>query len=259
MSHMKLYWSNYLLFLFSLLVIYLVSFAKLDSEANARIDSSFKQSLGVFATAKALNGIISVAQGTEVGFFVTVSVGEILDPVNDLVERFSWVMLASLTSLGIQKILMNVAVFKGFEILLIFSLVVLNMLFLLKTKKYQKGSQFFFKFTILLIVLKFSIPIMAMANEYVYVNFIKQNYNIEVSQKIVDITGDRIDQLSKKETSIFSAKYYKEKRAQFEKFVSTATKHIVDLIIVFIFQTMLFPILFLWLLYRLIVYLFSFT
>ena len=54
--------------------------------------------------------MISVAQGTEiavhpVGVGMTFSVGEILDPLNDLVERFSWLVLAATTSLGTQMLI----------------------------------------------------------------------------------------------------------------------------------------------------------
>ena len=40
------------------------------------------------------------------GVGVTLSIGELLDPFNDMVERFSWVMLLTSVSLGIQKILL---------------------------------------------------------------------------------------------------------------------------------------------------------
>ncbi len=168
---MQKYRFNIIVFVLSVLAVYLATFAKIDLDAKDRIDNSFHQALGVFATAKALNGVISLAQGTEIGPpGVTISIGEILDPINDLVERFSWVMLASLTSLGMQKILLNVVVYKGFTVLLVASLVLLNILYLLKAKKCKQSQVMFFKFTMLLLVLRFSIPMMTIANEFVYVN-----------------------------------------------------------------------------------------
>ena len=91
---------------FVLLVIAL-SFT-IDENAKKLIDESFKQAVIVFGSAKALNGVISLAQGTELDLpFVVIAIGEILDPINDLVEQFSLIMLVSLISLGIQKILLN--------------------------------------------------------------------------------------------------------------------------------------------------------
>lgn len=47
-----------------------------------------------FALVRGLNGVIALIQGTEVvvspaGMGLTLTVGEILDPINDLAERFS--------------------------------------------------------------------------------------------------------------------------------------------------------------------------
>lgn len=252
-SNIKNHWAKGVIFVLSLFVIYLTTFAKFDVNAHNRIDASFKQALGVFATAKALNGVISLVQGTEIGPpGVTISIGEILDPINDLVERFSWIMLASLSSLGIQKILMNIVIFNGFEILLILALIGSNVFLFIKQKKYQKNKNLFFKFTILLIFLRFSIPFMSMANEFVYVNFVKQDYNIEQSQRVIDNAKNDISKFDDKEASYFSTNYYKNKIAEFKTVASNAADRIVDLIIVFIFQTMLFPIVFLWFLYKII-------
>ena len=80
----------------------------IDDNAKKLVDESFKQAVIVFGSAKALNGVISLAQGTEINLpFVVVAIGQILDPINDLVEQFSLIMLASLVSLGIQKILLR--------------------------------------------------------------------------------------------------------------------------------------------------------
>jgi hypothetical protein len=81
--------------------------------ADAYVDEGLKRSLISFASARALNGVISVLQGTELavqpfGFGVSLTVGEILDPVNDLVETFSSVMLTASVAFGIQKLLLAI-------------------------------------------------------------------------------------------------------------------------------------------------------
>ncbi|MEE2892511.1 MAG: hypothetical protein VX766_10270 [Pseudomonadota bacterium] len=84
----------------------------LHDQGGARIDAMFTRALATFAAARALNGAISVVQGTEValqpaGVGVTLTVGQALDPLNDLVERFSWVMLAATAALGTQSVLLE--------------------------------------------------------------------------------------------------------------------------------------------------------
>ena len=82
----------------------------LDEVASVRTHAALQRALVTFALTRTLNGAISVAQGTELAFEpagvgVVVSAGEILDPLNDLVEQFSWLALLAATSLGIQIML----------------------------------------------------------------------------------------------------------------------------------------------------------
>ena len=78
-----------------------------DDTAESYADEALKRALVTFAAARTLNGVISVVQSTEVGVGVTVAVGQILDPVNDLIERFSGVMLVAASSLGLQNVMLG--------------------------------------------------------------------------------------------------------------------------------------------------------
>ncbi|WP_024954836.1 hypothetical protein [Sulfurospirillum arcachonense] len=257
MEIIKKSWDKILVLFLSILVVYLSVFSNIDEKTDSRIDISFKQAVSVFASAKALNAAISLVQGTEVGPpGVTITIGEVLDPINDLVEQFSWVMLASLTSLGIQKILMNIVTCNGFDIVLICILFMANVVYFYKDK--LKG-RLFFKFTFVLIFLRFSIPFMSYANEYVYVNFVEQEYSVKVSQNIVHNAKEKIDKFDDSKASYFSSSYYKKKLLDFERLIESTGQHIVDLIIIFLFQTILFPLLFLFVLYKFVIYLFNFN
>ncbi|WP_419676079.1 hypothetical protein ACN2CX_04480 [Aliarcobacter butzleri] len=116
-----------ILLLFSLIVFFLASSFTIDESAKKMVDESFKQAVIVFGSAKALNGVISLAQGTEINLpFVVVAIGQILDPINDLVEQFSLIMLASLVSLGIQKILLNFVTNEIFNYILFAFIIIFN-------------------------------------------------------------------------------------------------------------------------------------
>jgi hypothetical protein len=85
----------------------------LDKIADTTLQPTFQRALLTAAIARGLNGVISVAQGTEiaiqpVGVGVTITAGQILDPLNDLVERFSWLSLAASASLGMQMLLAEI-------------------------------------------------------------------------------------------------------------------------------------------------------
>lgn len=78
----------------------------LDDVGRETAEQAFSRALVTFAIARTLNGVISVAQGTEVavepaGVGVNFAPGEVLDPINDLVERFSSVMLVATSVLGV--------------------------------------------------------------------------------------------------------------------------------------------------------------
>lgn len=88
--------------------------SSLDIAASDATTEKFKRALAVAAIARGFNGVISVAQGTEVaiqpvGVGVTLTLGEILDPLNDLVERFSLLALMASIALGAQLTLGEMA------------------------------------------------------------------------------------------------------------------------------------------------------
>lgn len=86
----------------------------LDQPAADYLDRTLKRTLVTFAVARALNGSISMLQDVDlsvspVGVGVTLSPGELLDPINDLLEQFSSILLLASISLGVQKILLTVS------------------------------------------------------------------------------------------------------------------------------------------------------
>lgn len=85
----------------------------LERSADSRLSATLERALVTAAVARGLNAVISVAQGTElavqpIGVGITITAGEILDPLNDLVERFSWLALVASASLGTQLLLTEI-------------------------------------------------------------------------------------------------------------------------------------------------------
>ena len=73
-----------------LLVAALSMTSFVDQRAEVEYEKLFQRALITFALARTINGVISVVQGTEIalqpaGVGVTLTPGEILDPVNDLI------------------------------------------------------------------------------------------------------------------------------------------------------------------------------
>lgn len=82
----------------------------LDARSRIETEQALETTLISYAIARTLNGLISVAQGTEIalqpaGVGIVLTAGEILDPLNDLVEKFSWVVLLAALSLTMQLLI----------------------------------------------------------------------------------------------------------------------------------------------------------
>ncbi len=247
----------------------------LDLSSKQYIDKAFNRALITFGIAKTLNGVISVAQGTEIaiqpaGIGVNLTPGQILDPVNDLVERFSWIMLASTTSLGIQKVFLTMSIWPAFGYFLNVMLILGLILLFTKTKNHLRILAI--RISLLLIVLRFIVPITSVINESVYYVFLENEYI--TSTKQLEFTSQEIGQLNNEESfntpnikkkSVWeSAKdFYKStsemldiniKIEKYKKAAKESTQHIVNLIVVFIFQTLIIPLGFLFLIYNLFKY-----
>lgn len=264
MAFLKTHWNKLLILFLSVLVL-IVSFSyTLDIKGKALVDGSFTQAVIVFGSAKALNAVISLAQGTELDLpFLTVAIGEVLDPVNDLVEQFSFVMLLSLTSLGIQKIMMNFVTADVYNGILLFFVIGMNLWIFYRFNKDERFRSLFFKVTVILIFLRFAVPLIGLVNEVAYNSFVKQEYNIEKLNKSIIKVKDEVNAVTsntikdKKESSFFNkvaqhfdSSYYAKKVDEYKKAVDNSSEFIVSLIIAFVFQTILLPLVFLFALYQ---------
>ncbi len=254
----------------------------LDTSSKQHIDKAFNRALITFGIAKTLNGVISVAQGTEIaiqpaGIGINLTPGQILDPVNDLVERFSWIMLASTTSLGIQKVFLTMSVWPTFSYLLVALLALGLVLLFTKTRKHFHLRVLILRISLLFIVIRFAVPFSGIANEYVYQIFLENEYII--STNTLETTAQEIGQLndieqyseldnknnSKKKNSFWqrAEDLYNSTAEMFdlnkriEKYKQAATdttRHIVNLIVVFLFQTIIIPLGFIFLIYAMFKY-----
>lgn len=264
MNYITKNWNKFLILIFSIVALGLSFSFIIDIKGQGLVDDSFAQAVVVFGSAKALNAVISLAQGTELSVpFFTFAIGEVLDPINDLVEQFSLVMLASMTSLGIQKILMNFVTSSAYNMTLAFSLVVLNFWLFFRFAKDEKFRTYFFKVAIILVFLRFAVPLMGYVNDVVYVNFVKTQYNIEklneniikVKEEVSEVTKNTIEQKEQKSflsniADKFDTSFYSKKVEEYKNAVDNSSEYIVGLIIAFVFQTIILPLLFLFILYN---------
>ncbi|MCR4279395.1 MAG: hypothetical protein NUV78_01515 [Candidatus Zambryskibacteria bacterium] len=174
---MKKYIEKFALFGVLIIIVAFSWLKPLDATAEKHIDEGLNRALTSFAVARLLNGVISVAQGTEISVtaFVgaTLTPGQILDPVNDLVEQFSELMLIASVSFGIMKILLNIGSFWVFSAIL--SGVVLAWVVFKSTGRIP--PILLTKFLLVLIFVRFSIPIVTVGSDIIFKQFLEEKFN----------------------------------------------------------------------------------
>lgn len=245
-----------------------------QSVGSGYIDSAFKRAVAGYTIARGLNGVISVAQGTEfavqpAGVGINFTPGEILDPVNDLVERFSWIMLLSTSSLGVQKVLLSMSAWQGLLIGLVVAALVLLGVYWSRGWESPLLRSFLKRLFLLLLILRFMMPLIALANEWMYRSFLAEQYQsasaeLESARENIGTINDEVLASQKEDPSGLvnrARELYRSavKQIDFEKRLDDYKKaaerisiNTIQLIVVFLMQTLIFPLLFLWFVYTLI-------
>ena len=144
----------------------------LDGLSAQYIDNALIGSGAIYATARGINALVSVLQGTEMNaFLLTFTVGELLDPINDLIERFSGVMMLAIGSLAMQKILLEVVSHTTFNILLtVLGGGVIATLIWGTARQYAALSKFFF----VTVITRFSLALVVLANSWADIIFLEE-------------------------------------------------------------------------------------
>ncbi len=245
----------------------------LDNNADRQLSDSFKHAMATFALVRGINAVISVVQGTEValepgGLGVVLTPGEVFDPINDLIERFSWVVLAAGTSLGAQLILLKIGTSVVAQWLVFMAggiLITCIWTPVLVRTSWRNGL---IKISIIVIFVRFLVPIVVLTNELFYSTFLNDSYTSShqvlenVSKDIKELQEDNSALARESEEGILNSieRFYERttqgmnissRYREYEAKVSGAITEIINLIAVFIFQTLVFPLIFLWLVLKL--------
>jgi len=235
--------------------------APLDAPAMRQVDAGLKRALVSFATARLLNAVISVAQGTEAsvqpfGVGITFTPGQILDPVNDLVEQFSHLMLAASVAFGIQKALISIGSYWPVSLALSAAALAWWWLHLRR----QQVPPWLSRLLVILLMLRFAVPVVTLGSDLLWQKFLAADY--AASQQLIDSATGQAGQLNPTVAApdnrglIESMKDWLAKNGDIGKHAENlkraaeqATEHIIRLIVIFVLQTLVIPLLLLWALY----------
>ena len=246
-----------------------VWFSPLDQAASASLDAGTKRAFLTFASARGLNAAISFLQGTEItagaGVSATISVGQVLDPVNDLVEQFAEMMLLATVSFGVQEILLTMGQDGAVKLILTALFLVWIGWFL-----YRRATPRWLNTLLILgLMARFAIPLAAVGTEFVFRHFLEQDYQAsemaitQTTSSVQAVTDDLAARPESEEDAGESWWQHKwdqvknlaqnvnvgAKIDQLQESVSGVAENVVRLIVLFLLQTLAVPIAILWLLY----------
>lgn len=260
----------------SLIIVLLIAISfggTADRVGQEYTETGFQRALVTFATARIINGIISAIQGTEVaiqpaGIGAVLTPGEILDPINDLVEQFSQVMLFSAAVLGTQKLLIEFSGWVWFSVVLSAALLVWLITLWLPHIVSVKVRKAILALAGVLLLIRFVVPTAAIVNEAIFDSFLAPRYEaasqhlqtatIELeSQKTIIASpqeppeNDRsvFDKIEKWLDSTKEKLQVGKRIDQLTKAADDIAEEIITLIVLFMVQTLLLPLLFAWLSY----------
>jgi hypothetical protein len=225
-----------------------------DDLAKRHIAAGLERSLITFAAARTLNGLLSVAQSASVNVSIgvagtSIQPAAVLDPIDDLVEQFSALVLAASVSFAIQRI--AVELFGAWPVCALLSLLLVACVAMVWQGKglppWLRAA------TLFLVFARLVIPVVAIGSETIYQAVLADSYDSsqkelanaappELAQLQSSSRLDRIKEWWSESTDVA------KKIEAFKERADALVKDIIRLAAVFIVQTLVLPLLFLWLL-----------
>ena len=234
------------------LAVALVWLRPLEVMAQSYVDSGLKRALVTFASARALNAALSLAQSTsvsiQVGAGVSAHPAAVLDPLDDLVEQFSTIMLVATLSFAAQHLLITLVGAWPLAALLTLVLLVWGGFIW----RERDAPAWLKKIALGFIFLIFAVPIASVASEATYRLLMANEYENAQAHITVMSPGEAVvsadENLSQKLKRLWSQSTDIKKQVDELTTQANATvEYIIRLAALFIIQTVVLPLLFMWL------------
>jgi hypothetical protein len=252
-----------------IVIVGLCWYPPIQDLAHEQVDAGLKRAIVSFASARTLNAVISVLQGTEFsaqpfGVGVTLTLGQVLDPINDLVEQFSnWMLIASV-AFGVQKMLLVIGAHKAVSIIVSAVAVAWAILYLA-----QRSPGWLSRLLVVLVLIRFAIPVATLGSEFVFEHVLAQDYR--ESQAALDLAAQEVSRHTQQAPQVPAAEADKSLWESLKDRIAAVTPNIsasyddikraaedlpervIKLIAIFVLQTLVIPVVLLWLMYRIAV------
>ncbi len=259
-----------LLLLLSSTLFYAASLQKIaisDDMADTYFAESIRAATIAYATTRGVNAVVSVIKESELnlapaGVGLTIAAGQLLDPIDDMTERLSSLLVAAIASLGIQKI--------GFEISALVSFKAIALLLLLAIPLlWQRNAMttllldIALKSCFILLLLRFMLPLSALVSDAVYKHWLQPDIEASLTrltlvsdsyQQMATLPADQSQGLFSSLTDTTSQKVTQTQQsfthmvAHVEQIIAALMSLMTAYLTIFVVQIILLPLFMLWLL-----------
>lgn len=233
--------------------------APLDDKAHSVLQHSLLLSSASFATARLIDRGIAFVSEAEVGVGVaSVKPGQLLKPLQDMAVRYSDLMVIAMTSIGLQLFLLEFAKLAALP-LFGSGILVSTLLILVGPASWRASSIYLLRiFIAVLLVIRIGVPLAAFGVSELS-DWVLEPQRIAAEAALTGETAalQRVEQpltnandgslswlrqMAAKANDMFSA---------MKSFSDTMVEKLIQLIVVYSLQTLVFPLLSLWLLWHL--------
>lgn len=246
----------------------------LDETADTYFRDSITKAGVSYGVCRVINATVSVIQQSSVqlepaGIGLSLAVGQIVDPINDMVERLSNVLVMSITSLGVQELAYEISITLVPPILAVL-LLSLSALVWFNNERLLKLQRILLSIVVIASIARFCLPISSIANGFLQEHFFEDKIvqaNNDLSRGTADL--DKLKDVHLPEydgivgTLENSASYLKQKSIDFKKAIATILENkalIVENLLkltflylgIFVIQVLILPLLVFWFLMRIV-------
>ena len=246
----------------------------LDSTADTYFRDSISKAGASYGVCRVINATVSIIKESSVelepaGVGLSLAVGQAVDPINDMVERLSDVLVMSITSLGVQKLTYEICLTLAPQVLAFF-LIIFSILTLFQNGRIFKLQRLILSILVIVSIARFCLPVSSMANQFLQDHFFEQKIveaNSELARGIADLDKLKDVALPKYDGVIGtienSASYLKQKSIDFKNAIAVTIENrdiIVENLLeltflyvgIFIVQVLVLPLLIFWFLIKIV-------
>ncbi len=245
-----------------------------DNMTDAYFEEAITEAGLAYATCRVINASVSIIKESNLelepaGIGISLALGQALDPVDDMTERLSDVIVTAITSLGLQKLIYEISVSVA-PPLIGACLFILSVLIWIKNPRMGRFHEIVMKFAMIIIIGRFCLPISSVIN-----NFLHENYfadKIENARKELALGSADIDKLKNFSlpringilgTIENSASFIKQKSVEFKKALVSMVNNMGSIIEnllkltflyvgIFLIQVIILPLFVFWFLLKII-------